>query len=171
MGTKMFFKKSQVVLGVLVLGALVLAACQTTPVAATMTVPAAVMNTAAPTMPAFSEAVINVAMDAKLGNILVGANGMTLYMYTKDGPNVSNCSGGCLAAWPALLTKGTPVLGTGVDKTMVGTATMADGSMIVTYNKMPLYYWTKDVKAGDVTGQGVGGIWFVVSPDGKVIGK
>jgi len=114
---------------------------------------------------------INVASDPKLGKILVGNNGMTLYMYTKDAPNQSNCSGGCLKAWPALLTMGSPTLGDGVDKTLVGTASLPDGSKIVTYNKMPLYYWVKDTKAGDVTGQNVGGVWYVVSPDGKVIGK
>ena len=41
---------------------------------------------------------------------------------------------------------------------------------IVTYNKMPLYYYAKDTKAGDVVGQDVGSVWYVVSPDGKIIG-
>ena len=47
---------------------------------------------------------------------------------------------------------------------------MPDGTMIVTYNGMPLYYWVNDKAAGDVTGQNVGGVWFVVSPDGKPVG-
>ena len=54
---------------------------------------------------------------------------------------------------------------------LVGTAALPDGSMIVTYNKMPLYTFIKDTKAGDVAGQGVGSVWFVVSPDGKAVGK
>ena len=103
--------------------------------------------------------------------ILVGNNGMTLYIYTKDGPNLSNCTGQCLINWPALVTKGNPTLGAGVDKSLVGTAALADGSKIVTYNKMPLYYWAKDTKAGDTTGQNVGSVWFVISPDGNVVGK
>jgi len=64
---------------------------------------------------------------------------------------------------------GQPSLGSGVDASLIGTATLADGSEIVTYNKMPLYYWVKDVKPGDTTGEGVGDIWFVVSPAGSVV--
>jgi predicted lipoprotein with Yx(FWY)xxD motif len=116
------------------------------------------------------EAMINIATDPKLGKILVGYKGMTLYMYTKDEPNKSNCNDACLKNWPPLLTNGSPVLGDGVDKALVGTAKLADGSTIVTYNKMPLYYWVKDTKAGDTTGQGVNNVWYVVSPEGKVIG-
>jgi len=147
---------------------LFLAACQPQ-----MTVPVTGGNSTAPQAApaaASSEAVINIATDPKLGKILVGNNGMTLYMYTKDAPNQSNCSAGCLKAWPPLLTQGSPTLGAGVDPSLVGTATMADGSKIVTYNKMPLYYWQKDSKAGDTTGQNVGKVWYVVSPDGKVVG-
>jgi predicted lipoprotein with Yx(FWY)xxD motif len=35
----------------------------------------------------------------------------------------------------------------------------------VTYNKMPLYYWVGDAKPGDTMGQGVGGVWYVISPE------
>jgi len=112
-----------------------------------------------------------VATDPKYGKILVGGNGMTLYMYTKDTADTSNCSGGCAKAWPPLLTQGNPTLGDGVDKSLVGSAALADGTKIVTYNHMPLYYWAKDTKPGDITGLGVGGVWFLVSPDGKVVGQ
>jgi predicted lipoprotein with Yx(FWY)xxD motif len=123
----------------------------------------------APAAPAAAEPTISVATDAKLGKILVGDKGMTLYMFTKDEPNKSNCNADCLAKWPPLLTQGKPSLGEGVDASLIGTATLPDGSKIVTYNKMPLYYWVKDTKPGDTTGQGVGSVWFVVSPDGKAI--
>jgi len=119
--------------------------------------------------PAAAEATISVATDAKLGKILVGDKGMTLYMFTKDGPDQSNCNAECLAKWPPLLTQGNPTLGEGVDASLVGTASLPDGSKIVTYNKMPLYYWVKDTKPGDTTGQGVGEVWYVVSPLGKVV--
>ena len=133
-------------------------------------VPATPTTAATATPAAPAEATINVATDPKLGKILVDGKGMTLYMYTKDAPDVTNCTGGCLTAWPPLLTSGSPKLGDGVDKALVGSAKMADGKMIVTYNKMPLYYYAKDTKAGDVVGQNVGGVWYVVSPEGKVIG-
>ena len=95
---------------------------------------------------------------------------MTLYMYTRDSANQSNCSGACLEAWPPLLTQGQPSLGEGVDDSLVGTAVLKDGSLIVTYNKMPLYTWYKDTRPGDATGQGSQNVWYVVSPDGKVVG-
>ncbi len=120
--------------------------------------------------PAVTEAEINVVDDPTLGKILVGANGMTLYMFTKDTADTSNCNADCLAKWPPLLTAGSPKLGAGVDDSLVGTADLADGKKIVTYNHMPLYYWVNDKKAGDTTGQGVGSVWYVVSPDGKAVG-
>ncbi len=137
--------------------------------------PAATPTAAGPTPTAMAgamtEPTISVSTDPKLGQILVGTNGMTLYMFTNDTPDKSNCSGGCAKAWPPLLTMGKPNLGTGVDASLIGTITLADGTMQVTYNHMPLYYWAKDQKAGDTTGQGVGNVWFVVGPDGKPIMK
>jgi len=156
------FKRPALWFSVLVV--LALAACQSAPA------PAAVMeDTSAPTAVA-AEAMLNVAEDPTLGKFLVGSNGMTLYMFTKDEANKSNCAGDCLANWPPLLTLGKPVLGDGVDAALVGSSAMPDGTMIVTYNGMPLYYWVNDKAAGDVTGQNVGGVWFVVSPDGKAVG-
>jgi predicted lipoprotein with Yx(FWY)xxD motif len=121
--------------------------------------------------PPQAEPTISVVTDPKLGKILVGDKGMTLYMYTKDGPDTINCAGDCLVSWPPLFTSGKPNLGPGVDPKLVGTAKLPDGKLVVTYNKMPLYYWIKDVKAGDVTGQGVGKVWYVVSPAGKAVGR
>ena len=118
-----------------------------------------------------SEAAINVATDPKLGKILVGANGMTLYIFDKDKPDISNCQAGCLKSWPPLLTQGSPKLGDGVNPALVGSATLSDGTKVVTYNHMPLYYYAKDAKAGDVTGQGVGSVWWVVSPDGNKVSQ
>jgi predicted lipoprotein with Yx(FWY)xxD motif len=119
---------------------------------------------------AMDEAELSVATDSALGEFLVGNGGMTLYMFTRDEPNMVNCAGDCLVQWPPLITQGEPVLGEGVDPALVGTAEMEDGSLIVTYNEMPLYYWFADTQPGDTTGQGVGDVWFVVSPEGEAIG-
>jgi predicted lipoprotein with Yx(FWY)xxD motif len=116
------------------------------------------------------EAELSMATHPELGEILVGKDGMTLYMFSNDEPNKSNCSGNCLVNWPPLVTKGSPVLGEGVNPDLVGTAELEDGSLIVTYNGMPLYYWKDDKAAGDATGQGVGDVWWVVSPEGEIIG-
>ncbi len=134
-------------LGVIVL---LLAACA--PAATATPAPTAVPPAAAPTQAAATnapvpvtsgEAALSVANDPKLGQILVGNNGMTLYAFTKDGPNQSNCTGKCATNWPALKTQGNPQVGSGVDASLVGNATLADGTKIVTYNKMPLYYFSR----------------------------
>jgi len=137
---------------------------------ATTVPPTAASAAEAPAVEAPAEATINVAEDARLGQILVDGAGMTLYMFTKDEPDKTNCEGKCLENWPALITQGSPTLGAGVDAAMIGSADLPDGSKIVTYNHMPLYYWIKDTKPGDTTGQGNNDVWYVVSPAGKVIG-
>lgn len=106
--------------------------------------------------------------ESDLGTILVDADGATLYLFTNDSPGVSTCEDACLAAWPPLI--GEPEAGTGVDDSLLGTLTRSDGSTQVTYNGWPLYYWANDVAAGDTTGQGVNGVWFVVDPEGEAIG-
>jgi predicted lipoprotein with Yx(FWY)xxD motif len=175
-------------MGILVIFMLLLAACAPAAAAAPTQAPApssapaatlAPAPTTAPTVAAATQAVpntgsgavtVNVAADPKLGNILVDGKGMTLYIFTKDGPDKSTCAGGCAKSWPVLTVQGSPAAGTGVDASLLGTAALPDGSMIVTYNKMPLYTFAKDSKAGDTNGQQVGGVWFVVAPDGKPVG-
>jgi predicted lipoprotein with Yx(FWY)xxD motif len=104
-----------------------------------------------------------------LGNILAGPNGRTLYMFTKDAKDTSNCYDSCATNWPPLLTDLPPAAATGVKASLLGTTTRKDGKMQVTYAGMPLYYWAKDKAPGDMTGQNVGEVWFVVQPDGKII--
>jgi predicted lipoprotein with Yx(FWY)xxD motif len=132
--------------------------------------PTATTPTAAPAL-GITEPTLMGATDPKLGQILVDGKGMTLYIFTKDSPDQSNCTGTCLTNWPPLLTQGAPKLGTGVDDSKIGSALLADGTKIVTYNHMPLYYYIKDTKPGDTTGQGVGSVWYVISPDGEIINK
>jgi len=107
---------------------------------------------------------INVSANATLGNILVDGKGMTVYTYDKDTAGTSTCTGACAAIWPAVLTNGAPTGGTGVDSSKLGTISLPDGSSQVTYNSKPLYYYSKDMAAGDVNGNGVGGVWHVVAP-------
>ncbi len=114
---------------------------------------------------------VQVGSNDTLGSFLVGPDGMTLYMFTKDTAGVSNCSGDCLVKWPALLVPDgqQPTAGDGVTGTL-GVIEREDGTYQVTINDMPLYYWIKDVVPGDATGQNVGEVWFVLGPDGTVMG-
>lgn len=113
---------------------------------------------------------IRAATDAKLGQIVVDAQGMTLYRNTKEVGGVVACSDACVAVWPPL-TVGAGVSPTGAGLTgKLATTTRPDGSIQVTYDGQPLYRYTKDTKSGDTTGQGVGGIWFVVAATGAATG-
>ena len=94
---------------------------------------------------------------------------MTLYLFTKDTPNTTVCYEKCAVAWPPLLTTGDPVAGEGVDAALLGTTARTDGTVQVTYNGWPLYYYEKDKAPGDVVGQNVGDVWFVISPAGEMI--
>ncbi|MFU8772223.1 MAG: hypothetical protein ACNA8H_07370, partial [Anaerolineales bacterium] len=165
----------------LVVSLLGLSACQTEPIMAETPTPemereeeqpnpVAIEASPSPEMEEVAEAQLSVAHTAEFGEILVGNEGMTLYIFTIDGPNQSNCDAACLALWPPLLTEGNPNLGEGIDASLVGSAEMDDGSLIVTYNQMPLYFWVHDRQPGDTSGQGVEGVWFVVSPQGNLIG-
>jgi predicted lipoprotein with Yx(FWY)xxD motif len=104
---------------------------------------------------------------SSLGDILVDAEGRTLYAFTKDKGGQSACSGQCADNWPALT--GPATAGTGVRAALLSTAAQADGSSQVTYGGKPLYYFAGDAKAGDTRGQGVGGVWFAVTADGELV--
>jgi predicted lipoprotein with Yx(FWY)xxD motif len=98
------------------------------------------------------------------GTYLIGSNGMTLYTYANDAEDVSNCTGQCAENWPPYLVPDASVLDRtemGVTET-VGTITRADGGLQVTYGGKPLYFYKGDTMSGDVNGQGVGGVWYLV---------
>jgi predicted lipoprotein with Yx(FWY)xxD motif len=116
-------------------------------------------------------AAVNIGQTASLGSFLVDSKGMTLYLYTKDSPNTSNCYGSCASYWPPLLTNGAPVAGSGVNAALLGTTQRSDGTSQVTYNSWPLYYYVSDKAAGDTTGQGTKNVWYVMDATGKSIGN
>lgn len=122
-------------------------------------------------VPVTGAATVNVAEVGTFGEALVDGEGRSLYLFTNDTQNsgTSSCTGDCLVRWPPLFTDGEPAAGTGVDAAMLGTITLPDGTTQVTYNGWPLYYFQDDTAPGDALGQGVGGVWFLVSPTGEMI--
>ena len=93
------------------------------------------------------------------GSLLTDANGMTLYTFDQDGSNQSQCVGGCAASWPPLTA----------DQSADPAGDFSvfqrnDGSMQWAYKTKPLYTWVNDQKPGDITGDGVGGVWKVARP-------
>ena len=130
------------------------ASSSATPSAAPSAAAAPVVKTATATVAGKSE------------TILTDTKGMTLYYYTPDKGGKVTCTAGCATAWPPLMLPAgvTKPTGEGVSSGL-GTVANPSGGLQVTYHGWPLYGWVKDKAPGDTTGQGVGGNWFVVTPD------
>lgn len=115
--------------------------------------------------PATTAPALKVGTDAKLGSYLTGANGFTLYTFAQDKSGVSNCSGTCATLWPPYTVPAAGALAAEPAITgTLGTIQRADGTIQLTYKGMPLYFWSKDVKIGDTTGNGFKNLWSIVKP-------
>jgi predicted lipoprotein with Yx(FWY)xxD motif len=130
--------------------------------------PAAAPAPAAPAGPALTAS----PTDA-LGTVVVDGTGFTLYRFDKDKPkpSKSNCNGSCATQWPPVVVASAAdakaVKLDGVDAAAVGTVKRADGKLQLTIGGWPVYRYSGDKAAGDTTGQGVGKVWFAVTPAGK----
>ncbi|WP_367140806.1 MULTISPECIES: hypothetical protein [Streptomyces] len=105
-----------------------------------------------------------------LDPVVVNGAGFTLYRFDKDSanPSKSACNGECATTWPpVLVAPGGRIFLDGVDKSKVGVVKRDDGTRQVTVGGWPVYRFSKDTKPGQTNGQGVGGTWFGVTPDGK----
>ncbi len=110
----------------------------------------------------------------KLGTILVNSKGRTLYMFVPDKQKKVTCVGACAAVWPPLkVAKGAKAVAKGaVKKSLLRSDKDPAGGYVVTYNGWPLYTYVADTSAGKASGQALnlnGGLWYVLSPSGKVI--
>jgi predicted lipoprotein with Yx(FWY)xxD motif len=109
-----------------------------------------------------------VGTNSTLCNFLTDQSGRTLYTFVNDTPTSSACNGACASLWIPLI--GSATAGSGVTASMIGVVTRQDGNDQVSYDGHPLYYFSKDVNAGDVNGQGYGnGKWWAISPTGAPI--
>lgn len=112
---------------------------------------------------------MSLAMNAKIGkNILVDAQGMTLYLYDKDTATKSNCNDGCATAWPPETPTANATYGAGIDASKFTTITRDDGTKQLAYNGHPLYHWVNDKAAGDATGQGINDFYVVGANGAKI---
>ena len=94
-----------------------------------------------------------------MDGVLVGAGGMTLYTFDRDaaGSGKSICNGPCATNWPPLMASKAQ----GGDYSVI---TRDDGKTQLVYKGKPLYYWVKDTKPGDKTGEGVNQVWRTAKP-------
>jgi thioredoxin len=108
---------------------------------------------------------------SQYGRILRDGADRTIYLFTHDRGTPSTCYGACAAAWPPVVTKGTPTAGSGLNALLLGATRRRDGTLQVTYAGHPLYYYVADPK-GQILCQNVeeyGGKWLVVSPYGTPV--
>jgi predicted lipoprotein with Yx(FWY)xxD motif len=155
----MFGRRSLPLLGALPLVAIALAGCGGS------------ASNSLPTTPDGRTATVGVA-GTGLGDVLVDRQGRTLYLFARDSGGMSACTGSCAANWPPLRVRGTPLVGTGAERSAVARTMRPDGATQLTYNGHPLYTFVNDKKPGDTSGEGVnafGGSWFAVSPAGAKV--
>ena len=118
---------------------------------------------------AASGAAVVATTTGPLGTFLVDGQGRTLYLFESDANGTSSCTGGCATTWPPLTGTGKPTAGTGAQADKLTSITRPDGTKQVVYGQYPLYTYSKDTAAGQTSGQGSGGKWWVVGVDGKPI--
>ncbi|TLM71175.1 hypothetical protein [Pseudarthrobacter sp. NamB4] len=138
---------------------------------ASATAPAASVSPSSATPTSAASAAVGLkTASSSAGTIVVDANGMSVYFFTKDvkDSGTSACTDACLAAWPPVLTESATPAAEGITGEL-GTIPTPDGKQQVTLNGMPLYYFAKDTKPGDVMGQGVNDVWYLADPSGEMI--
>jgi predicted lipoprotein with Yx(FWY)xxD motif len=93
--------------------------------------------------------------------VFVGPNNMTLYTFDRDtmGSGKSACNGPCATNWP-------PLMATTSDAPSGDWSIVVrdDGSRQWAFRGKPVYYWARDTKPGDRTGDGVNNAWRLVRP-------
>jgi predicted lipoprotein with Yx(FWY)xxD motif len=102
-----------------------------------------------------------------LGTVLVDAQGKTLYGFTDDADGSSTCYDACAQTWPPVPGSASP--GPNLDANVFTTTQREDGTTQLVAGDWPLYTFSGDAAPGDVNGQGTGGVWFAVAPDGTLI--
>ena len=115
-------------------------------------------------------AMLMLAEDEDWGTYITDSAGMALYTFANDEPGVSNCYDRCATAWPPLLVEEGELLSAeaGIPGEL-GTTNREDGTVQVTYDGWPLYYWVNDEAPGDTTGHNVRNVWALAWPATKVL--
>ena len=109
-----------------------------------------------------------VVADSEFGPMLFNTRKQAIYLFDVEKTEEPKCYDDCADAWPPVLTKGEPVAGRAVKRSLLGTTTRSDGTTQVTYGGHPLYYYAHE-GPGEVECHDVflnGGTWYVVQPDG-----
>jgi len=108
---------------------------------------------------AATSTVVASAKKAKVGSVIVDAQGRTLYRFTAEAQGVPVCTGACVGTWPPAVVSAA----TGLPKHVATVKRPDDGKLQLTYDGHPLYRYAGDQSKADANGEGVGGQWFVVN--------
>jgi predicted lipoprotein with Yx(FWY)xxD motif len=105
----------------------------------------------------------------KYGKALFGPSGKVVYVFGADRGSTSHCYGVCAKAWPPLLTTTAPLTGPGVQAKLLGTTKRKNGTLQVTYDRHPLYYYSADVGSKVLCQHARmhGGLWLIIKPNGQ----
>src|SRR5512134_784129 len=100
-----------------------------------------------------------------VGEVLVDAEGFTLYYFLPDEQGEVTCTEDCAANWPPAIVDAVPDAGD-LPEELATVENPETGEMQLTYDGWPLYRYVGDTGPGQATGEGVGDVWFVMTPDG-----
>jgi predicted lipoprotein with Yx(FWY)xxD motif len=132
-------------------------------------------TTASKTVAAASSGAVDIASRSVpgVGVVLVDGRGRTLYIYTPDNAKQVTCTGGCASTWPPVTLPGSAhaAAAGAVSASLLGSDANAGGGHVVTYKGWPLYNYVADPTPGTASGEGSGGVWYVISPTGTVVKK
>ena len=118
--------------------------------------------------PVVVENSVRLAVDNTFGTVLTNEEGFTLYFFVPDSKGDSNCVDGCLTTWPAF-NPSELTLDEGLSATDFSAITRTDGAEQVTFKGWPLYLFSNDTAAGEINGDGAGGVWLVAKPDYSIM--
>jgi len=107
---------------------------------------------------------VKLANNATLGKILTDSEGKSLYFFSKDTRETSECVDGCRDIWPVFYVENLTI-DNELDPADFETITRTDGAKQITYKGWPLYYFANDTNIGDTNGDKVNNVWYVAKPD------
>ena len=159
-------------LGIPLASALLATACGSAAAASSPSAPASAAAAAGSSASASTTGTVITTHAGSAGAFLTNGSGRTVYLWAKDGMNMSACSGACAAAWPPVPATGKLTATGGAKASDLGTITRSDGTKQVTYDGHPLYYFVGDSGPDQTAGQGsdaFGAKWWLVAPSGAKI--
>jgi predicted lipoprotein with Yx(FWY)xxD motif len=109
--------------------------------------------------------------ESQFGAVLFDGDDQAIYYFEPERSSEPKCYGTCAEAWPPVLTDGEPEASGGARQRLLGTTARRDGSVQVTYDGHPLYYYANE-GPGELRCHNIfheGGLWLAVQPDGAAV--